>query len=233
MMLVRAGFGGVLLVVLGTVNVVAATSPSWPQVTGPGPESGPFGSTRPALPTPLAAIKWDAPRSAPRIASGNPLWSVPLSALRATRERPVFSSSRRPPPPVIIAAPVVSAAPPPPPPPPPAPDHANLSLIGIVHGDTGGIAIFRDSTTQAMVRLHTGESHTGWMLQSVSQRTAELHKGGQVEMVGFPAAAASRRTDVILPDFEQAPHQVQIPVAVPAPPPPPPPPLPPRPRVRR
>src|SRR5476649_297820 len=30
--------------------------------------------------------------------SGNPLWSVPLSVLTATQERPIFSASRRPPP---------------------------------------------------------------------------------------------------------------------------------------
>src|ERR1700704_3128577 len=44
---------------------------------------------------------------------GNPLWGIPISALDATRERPVFSASRRPPMPPVVAERVV--APPPPP----------------------------------------------------------------------------------------------------------------------
>src|SRR5438045_3679915 len=32
--------------------------------------------------------------------SGNPLWTIPLASLTATRERPIFTPSRRPPPPV-------------------------------------------------------------------------------------------------------------------------------------
>src|SRR5260370_29047492 len=35
--------------------------------------------------------------------SGNPLWSVPLSVLTATQERPIFSASRRPPPRAVVA----------------------------------------------------------------------------------------------------------------------------------
>src|SRR3954452_822395 len=39
------------------------------------------------------------------VPSGNPLWSVPLSALRATQERPIFSASRRPAQPAVVAPP--------------------------------------------------------------------------------------------------------------------------------
>src|SRR4051812_9399513 len=44
---------------------------------------------------PLAGPKPNTPVPA---TSGNPLWSVPLSMLTATQERPIFSASRRPPP---------------------------------------------------------------------------------------------------------------------------------------
>ena len=47
-----------------------------------------------------------SPNATPR--AGNPLWAIPLSALSATRDRPLFSTSRRPP---IVAVPIV--APPP------------------------------------------------------------------------------------------------------------------------
>src|SRR4051812_40812938 len=43
--------------------------------------------------TPIARPKGEAARPVP---AGNPLWSVPLSALPATQERPIFSASRRP-----------------------------------------------------------------------------------------------------------------------------------------
>ena len=46
--------------------------------------------------------------------SGNPLWAIPLSALTATRERPIFLPSRRAPAPAVAGTPVVVAAPPPP-----------------------------------------------------------------------------------------------------------------------
>ena len=49
-----------------------------------------------------------APSPNARSRNGNPLWAIPLSALTATQERPLFSASRRPP---IVAAPI--AAPPP------------------------------------------------------------------------------------------------------------------------
>jgi general secretion pathway protein N len=52
--------------------------------------------------------------------AGNPLREIPMSKLRVTRDRPLFSSSRRPPPPRVVAVlpppataePVALAAPP-------------------------------------------------------------------------------------------------------------------------
>jgi general secretion pathway protein N len=195
-----------------TVAVLAATSASPQQAT----ERGPFDVTRRAMILPGAAVNPDV----------NPLWSMPLGALTATRERPLFSSSRRPPAPVVVNAPV--ASPPPPPPPPSAPERPNLNLIGTVSGRTGGIAVFLDSTTSATVRLHTGDSHMGWTLRSVNRRAAELHKGDQIETLGLTAAGSQQTPGLPGPGVQQG----QIPVAMPAPPPPPPPPRPPRPPRR-
>src|SRR5689334_9092727 len=90
-----------------------------------------------------------ASRPVPR---GNPLWSVPLSALTATEERPIFSASRRPPPRAVAAPPVEQAAAPPPAP-VALPQPPALALIGAVVGDADAIAVFVDRNSQKMVRL--------------------------------------------------------------------------------
>src|SRR5205085_5181002 len=61
----------------------------------------------PAAPTPAGR---------PIDPTGNPLWAIPLSALTATRERPLFLPSRRAPAPAVAGTPVVTTPPPPPPP---------------------------------------------------------------------------------------------------------------------
>src|SRR4051812_28665489 len=45
---------------------------------------------------------------------GTPLWSIPLSALPATQERPIFSASRRPPQRAVVAPHVDQVQAPPP-----------------------------------------------------------------------------------------------------------------------
>jgi general secretion pathway protein N len=111
--------------------------------------------------------------------SGNPLWSVPLSVLTATQERPIFSASRRPPPRAVagpriepVNVPVVKAA---------EPEHPPLALIGAVVGDSDAIAVFFDRTNQGIVRLRAGESHGGWLLSSVLRREVTLKKDDQTE----------------------------------------------------
>jgi general secretion pathway protein N len=118
--------------------------------------------------------------------SGNPLWGVPLSSLRATRERPLFVPSRRPPaPPVVATRPAepVKA----PPPPPPEPEKPALTLIGVVAGASDGFAVFTDQATHDIVRLKTGEGHDGWILRSVSGREAILEKNRRTAVIGLPA----------------------------------------------
>src|SRR5260370_32811474 len=67
---------------------------------------------------PLARASQEPAKAPP---TGNPLWSVPLSVLSATQQRPIFSASRRPPQRAVVAPAVQAAAPPPPPPAPPDP----------------------------------------------------------------------------------------------------------------
>jgi general secretion pathway protein N len=114
-------------------------------------------------------------------ASGNPLWSVPLSVLTATQERPIFSASRRPPPravagpaiqPVIV--PVAKPA---------EPERPALALIGAVVGDSDAIAVFLDRTNQKIVRLRSGDTHAGWVLSSVLGREVTLKKAEQTEVL--------------------------------------------------
>src|SRR5881396_2769728 len=73
------------------------------------------------------------PGAAPRVdrsdPSGNPLWAIPLSALTATRERPLFLPSRRAPAPAVANTPVVAA---PPPPSPAQPEQPPLTLVGAI-----------------------------------------------------------------------------------------------------
>jgi general secretion pathway protein N len=111
--------------------------------------------------------------------TGNPLWSVPMSALTATEARPIFSASRRPPPPAVVApAPELASAP------PPAPaeaQHPPLALIGAVVGDGEAIAVFLDRATQNVVRLRPGESHGGWKLSGVESREVTFSKDNRSE----------------------------------------------------
>jgi general secretion pathway protein N len=131
---------------------------------------------------------------------GNPLWVVALSSLSVTRERPIFSPSRRPPPPAVVAAPRV----PPvmrPPPKPEAPDHPLLTLVGTVSGETGGIGIFLDQSTKNVIRLRTGQNHTGWILRSIQGREASFEKDDQTATLALPPPGAEQSGQPSIPIF--------------------------------
>jgi len=143
---------------------------------------------------PIGAPDRDAPRPTPR---GNPLWSVPLSALTATQERPIFSASRRPPQRAVIA-PVaeVENAPVPPKPvegPPP------LALVGAVVGEGDSIAVFIDRATLKTIRLRPGEAHAGWVLSSVLRREVTLKKDDRTETIGLKAIDGPAATPAMPP----------------------------------
>lgn len=158
---------------------------------------------------PLTAPKRDSGKLLP---SGNPLWSVPLSVLTATQERPIFSASRRPPPRIVagpriepeIAAPVKK----------PEPERPALALIGAVLGESDAIAVFLDRTNQKIVRLRAGETHLGWVLSSVLRREVTLKKDDQVEVLSLQPTEPPLNP-AAMPGFATLPGQlVQPPQAV-------------------
>lgn len=164
--------------------------------------------------TPLVGARNDlsaqgARPAAKPLVSANPLWAIPLSALTATRERPLFSPTRRAPAPVVANAPIVAQ------PPPPAlavVEHPDLILVGTVTGETQSLAVFVEPATHKTVRLLTGQDHRGWILQSVEGKSATLHKGTRTEtLVLPPPSAASGPTPVIsaLPPAPPPPPQQQ------------------------
>jgi len=129
--------------------------------------------------TPIATPNRAAAKPLP---GGNPLWAIPLSVLTVTQERPIFSASRRPPQRAVVA-PVERVAPPPAR--PPEPERLALSLIGAIVGDSDAIAVFLDLTSQKVVRLRQGDSHAGWVLNSVQAREVTLQKADRSEVLAL------------------------------------------------
>jgi hypothetical protein len=122
-------------------------------------------------------------RASPPAPSGNPLWAIPLGELSAARERPIFSPSRRPPAPVVLA--VAAAEPPRLVSPPPEPGRPPLVLVGTIIGKTRQIGIFLEETTREMVRLATGEGHSGWLLRLVDNRGVQFERGERSATLGL------------------------------------------------
>jgi len=118
-----------------------------------------------------------------RVLTGNPLWAVPLESLSATRGRPLLPPSPHPPAPPVFAQfvpPVLLL------PHPAEPEQPQLTLMGTIVGESGGVAFFLDETDKRIVRLRTGEDHKGWVLRSVQGREVELEKGGQGATLALP-----------------------------------------------
>jgi general secretion pathway protein N len=171
--------GGLLATGLSQ-NAVAATSAT-SDILSPGRISEPADAVDLGGVRPIAKPGREANKP---LASGNPLWAVPLSALSVTRERPIFSVSRRPPQPAVVAPPVAQAGAPAPQK-PAEPERPPLALIGAVVGDSDAIAVFLDRTNQKMVRLRQGETHAGWLLSSVLGREVTLTKADRTEVLGL------------------------------------------------
>ncbi|CCD89632.1 putative General secretion pathway protein N, GspN [Bradyrhizobium sp. ORS 285] len=137
---------------------------------------------RPDLPPPSISAKPPAAMT-PAATSANPLWDVPITALSATRDRPIFSPSRRPPPPVAAPVMVMRA---PPPPPPKEPERPNLQLVGTVIGGEDSFGIFLDPSSQTSLRVRLGSSHDGWLLRSVESRQVTLAKDADTVTLPMP-----------------------------------------------
>lgn len=164
---------------LGIAETFAATSSHVDilsdDVAGSPAESVDVGAVRPiARPAPVAI------KPVPR---GNPLWSVPLSALTATQERPIFSAMRRPPPRAVAGASVEEAHLPPPPKPVEAPPP--LMLVGAVVGEGDAIAILVNRNDQKVVRMRQGETLDGWSLTSVQPREVTFRQGDRSEVLAL------------------------------------------------
>lgn len=125
---------------------------------------------------PAAPVQRDWP-------SGNPLWTIPLTKLSSTRERPIFSSSRRPPAPAVAPTPVAKSLAVPK---PSEPERPKFALVGTIAGSPESLGIFVDQSTNVAVRLRTGEYHQGWKLRSVQGRQAVLEKDQQAITLAFP-----------------------------------------------
>ena len=113
-------------------------------------------------------------------ARGNPLWSIPVTSLNASRERPIFSESRRPPAPA--ATPAAQAS---------QPVQLSLALVGAIASETQSVAIFVDSKTKGVVRLKPGESHFGWVLREVNARTVTMQRGSTSTTLTISNAASN------------------------------------------
>ena len=98
-----------------------------------------------------------APIANARARNGNPLWTVPLSALSATRDRPLFSVSRRPP---IVAAPIAA------PPPqkealaPPPPEQPSFTLVGTIVSPKASVAGSQGSNPTRSLDFELGKKMT-------------------------------------------------------------------------
>lgn len=123
-----------------------------------------------------ASLPTQSTRLPSSIGLGNPLWVLPLASLKMTRERPIFSPTRRPAPVAAKSPPIQSAS----------DGQPLLTLVGAIVGDSDGIAIFLDETTKGIIRLKTGESHSGWILQLIQAREAVMRKEKKTVILALP-----------------------------------------------
>jgi hypothetical protein len=117
-----------------------------------------------------------APDPGAKSRGDNPLWTVPLSSLSATRDRPLFSASRRPP---IMAVPVAAPVPQKQALAPPSPERPLLTLVGTIVSRKASVAVLQGSNTDAISRLRLGQDNNGWRLQGISLRSIVVEKGAQ------------------------------------------------------
>ena len=124
-----------------------------------------------------------APDSGAKSRAGNPLWAVPLNALSATRDRPLFSASRRPP---VVAVPIAA------PPPtqaavaPPPPERPSFTLIGTIVSPRASLAMLQGSNSEAISRLRIGEENDGWGVRGIDLRSIVVVKGDQSVKLDLP-----------------------------------------------
>jgi len=113
----------------------------------------------------------------------NPLWSIPLSALSETRDRPLFNVTRRPPPETVVAAPALN----------PSADNKSselegppFALIGTILSPEARVAVLLDQSTSRVTQLRQGKIDSGWTALSVGARSIVLRKGDALKTLSLP-----------------------------------------------
>jgi general secretion pathway protein N len=149
-----------------------------------------------------------APGAAAQAApDGNPIHGIPIADLNVTRDRPLFAPSRRPPPPpapapiyqvASVSKPVKTE-----------PERPPLTLVGTIVGGNEAIAVFLDKTNRDVVRLHTSESHEGWVLRSIQGREVTLEKNSNSTVLALapPGALPEVATAQATPEQVRRPRR--------------------------
>jgi hypothetical protein len=124
-----------------------------------------------------------APDTGAKSRTGNPLWTVPLTALSATRDRPLFSASRRPP---VIAAPIIAPPPKQEAPAPPPPERPLATLVGTIVSREASFAMLQGSNGDAISRLRVGQENDGWLIRGIGLHSIVVEKGEQSVELNLP-----------------------------------------------
>jgi general secretion pathway protein N len=142
--------------------------PATPDASGDGTAQAPQDELMPAL-------------------TGNPLASLNLKSLDATRSRPLFTPSRKAPapPPKAAEAPAPEQEAPQKPAAPKA-EPGQFVLMGVVAGEAESIALLRYKKTGEMLRMRKGDVFDGWQLEEVEADRVVLRKDeAEEELVLF------------------------------------------------
>lgn len=164
-------------------------------------------------------INWVAPTTVKAVVASTSLSEavnrgIDPAQLVSTLERPIFAPDRRPPPPVL----------PPPPPPPPDP-LANVHLLGLIAGESGGALI----RTEGKVRQVKLKGNLGdWTLQTTDDRSATFTRTTETRVIpltyaplntapsvaappsGRPASGGRPIEDILRQDTEQEERQRRV-----------------------
>lgn len=145
------------------------------------------------LRTPEAAAASEEQAVSEAAVNPNPLSSLDLESLSATRSAPLFTPSRTGP---VFEAPVEAFVEAPPPPPEVASEEPppGLQLVGIVLTDAAKTALLKDPGSNEILRLNSGDEFQGWSLTIVDARSIEFRSGDRVEGLkmfeSFPTPAS-------------------------------------------
>ena len=89
------------------------------------------------------------------------------------------------------------------------PERPPLTLVGTIVGSSESIAVFLDKATRNVVRLHTSESHQGWVLRSIQGREVTLEKDANATVLALapPGALPEVATAQATPEQVRRPRR--------------------------